>query len=561
MVKRILFFLTKEIKGLHQAAYVLGFFTLLSQLLGLVRDRLLAYTFGAGRTVDVYYAAFKIPDMVLVVGGSVVSISVLVPFLTQKIADNKKQAQRFLDAIFTAFFAAVIVISAVLFFAMPFLAPVVFPGISEPALKEDLILLARMFLLSPIFLGVSSIFASVVQVYKRFLLYAISPLLYNVGIIIGIALLYPAFGVVGLGLGVVLGVIMHAGIQLPFVIKQGFGPTPRWLADMSSVSRVMKTSLPRTLALSTNKLAILLLVSIASVLPVGSIAVFNYAFNLQSVPMAIVGASYSLAAFPTLSKFFTEDNLKRFCVQIETAIRHVLFWSLPMIGLFVVLRAQIVRTILGVGEFGWQATRLTAAALALFAVSVVAQSLVLVFVRAFYAAEDTITPLVTNVVSGVIIIGGAFLLTQGFSDLSATWRFIENLLRVRGVEGTKVLALPLAYSVGTVTNAGLLWWYFSRKFSTYSFSIGKTLFDMTATSVVVGFVTYYGLVVGGAWLDLTQAIQVFLQGAMAGILGILAGVLTLWILGNKELKEMWEAFRDRYWHVSFGGPEAVNRSQ
>ena len=545
MLQKIKAFFNKKISGLHQAAYILGAFTFLSQLIGLVRDRLLAYSFGASRTVDVYYAAFKIPDLVLVVGGSIVSIAVLVPFLTRKLDDGKEQAKRFIDAVFTAFFIGIVVLSSLLFIAMPWLAPKVFPGINDPALQSDLILLGRMFLLSPILLGVSNIFASIVQVYKRFIIYALSPILYNFGIIVGILALYPTFGISGLGMGVIIGVALHALIQLPFIMQKGFTPQFRWLSDMRPVWRVVRTSLPRTFTLSTNKLTILALVSLGSVLAPGSIAIFNFSFNLQSAPMAIVGASYSLAAFPTLSQYFTDNDHKGFMTEIATAVRYVLFWSLPLIALFVVLRAQIVRVVLGAGEFGWAATQLTAASLGLFVISVAAQSLVLVFVRAFYAADDTVTPLISNIIGAGVIIGGAFGFVEIFRSTSVVRFFLEDLLRVSSVGNTSVLGLPLAYSLGSFLNAGILWLAFRWRIGSLFDGVRKSAFQSAAGAVVTGFSSYYGLVFFGQFLDLTQAVNVFLQGLGAGVIGITAGALTLWLLDNKEFTEMMDTTRQR----------------
>jgi len=559
MLKRILFFFSKKITGLHQAAYVIGFFTLLSQLLGLVRDRLLAYTFGASGTVDIYYAAFKIPDIVLVLAGSIVSISVLVPFLTRKISQGKGPAKEFIDVVFTAFFIGVVVISSLLFIIMPSLTSVVFPGITDPGLVENLIFLSRLFLLSPILLGISNIFASIIQVYRRFFIYAISPLLYNFGIIIGIVLLYPIWGITGLGLGVVLGVLLHFGIQLPFIIKKGF--SPRWSlpADKTELWLVIRNSLPRTFTLSINKLALLFLVALASLLAPGSIAIFNFSWNLQSVPMALVGASYSLAAFPALSQLFSEGNVKGYMRQVQTAIRHVVFWSLPILSLFIVLRAQIVRTILGTGEFGWVATRLTAASLALFALSVVAQSLVLVLVRAYYAADDTMTPLIASVIGGTTIIGAAYGLMAAFQNIPFFRLFLESLLRVQGLDGTAVLVLPLAYSVGMVVMVGILWFYFQRSFGSFPSELHRSLWQSAAGAIVSGFVAYQGLVLLSGWFNLATGWGIFLQGLSAGILGIAAGVLTLWLLGNKEFDEMWQAFRERYWHVAIGAVDPVEQ--
>jgi putative peptidoglycan lipid II flippase len=334
-------------------------------------------------------------------------------------------------------------------------------------------------------------------------------------------------------------------IQLPFIIKQGFAPQFRWLSDMQPVWRVMRTSLPRTFTLSTNKLTILALVSIGSVLAPGSIAIFNFSFNLQSAPMAIVGASYSLAAFPTLSQYFTDNDHQGFMTEIATAVRYVLFWSLPLIALFVVLRAQIVRVILGAGEFGWEATQLTAASLGLFVISVAAQSLVLVFVRAFYAADDTITPLVSNIIGAGVIIGGAFGLVEIFRSASAVRFFLEDLLRVSSVGNTSVLGLPLAYSLGSFLNAGILWLAFRWRIGSLFAGVRKSAFQSAAGAVVTGFSAYYGLVFFGQFLDLTRAVNVFLQGFGAGVIGIAAGALTLWLLDNKEFTEMMAATRQR----------------
>lgn len=552
MLKRILFFLSKKITGLHQAAYVIGFFTLLSQLLGLVRDRLLAYTFGASGTVDIYYAAFKIPDVVLVVAGSIVSISVLVPFLTKKVAQGKEAAEEFIDVVFTTFFIGVIILCGALFIIMPYLAPAVFPGITDPVLQNQLIFLARLFLLSPILLGISNIFASIVQVYRRFLIYAVSPLLYNLGIILGIVLLYPLWGITGIGIGVIAGVLMHVGVQLPFIIKKGFIPRWNFPKDRREIWEVIRNSLPRTFTLSINKLAILFLVSLASLLAPGSIAIFNYSWNLQSVPMALVGASYSLAAFPALSQLFSDGDIKGYLRQVRTAVRHVVFWSLPILSLFIVLRAQIVRTILGTGEFGWAATRLTAASLALFAISIAAQSLVLVFVRAYYAADDTMTPLVASVIGGTTILGAAYGLMAAFQNIPIVSSFLESLLRVQHLEGTGVLVLPLAYSIGMLVMVGLLWYYFQRSFGSFPLDMRRSLWQSAAGSVVSGFMAYQGLVFFADWFNLASGLGIFLQGLLAGILGIAAGVLTLWLLGNKEIDEMWQAVRERYWHVAIG---------
>ena len=162
------------------------------------------------------------------------------------------------------------------------------------------------------------------------------------------------------------------------------------------VKSVMALSVPRTLTLSANHLVLLVFGSFASLAGEGSISIFNLSFNLQSVPLSIVGVSYSVAAFPILVRMFSNGERDAFIEQTLSSLRHIIFWSLPVMVLFIVLRAQIVRTVLGTGEFGWPETRLTAAALALFSLSILAQSVILLVVRGYYAAGRTKVPLVVN---------------------------------------------------------------------------------------------------------------------------------------------------------------------
>jgi len=404
MVKSFFRMMGKEIRGLHEAAYLLAFFAFLSQLLALVRDKLLAYNFGAGHTLDIYYAAFRIPDLIFVSIASVVSASVLVPFFIDRFHKDEDKGRRFIDSVFSAFFLVIVLASIVVCIFTPWLMKILLPGFSHDASLPELITVTRMLLLSPIFLGISNFFSSITQMHKRFLIYALSPIVYNVGIIIGVIFLYPSLGLKGLILGVVIGAFLHMVIQVPFILSKETFPhlTPRihW-ADIKYVAFI---SLPRTLTLSANQLASFFLISLASLMSGGSISIFSLAFNLQSVPLSIIGVSYSSAVFPTLSRFFVEKKTKEFLGQMIDSARHITFWSIPVIVLFIVLRAQIVRTIYGAGQFDWADTRLTAATLAIFIVSVVGQSLILLFVRAYYAEGKTRKPLIINILSGLVII-------------------------------------------------------------------------------------------------------------------------------------------------------------
>ena len=275
MIKKLANILHKDISGLHQTAYLLGFFALLSQLLALFRDRLLAHSFGAGEILDIYYASFRIPDFIFISIASIVSISVLVPFLAREL--EKGDARRFLDDVFSAFFILIIAISVLAYFLMPKITPCVFPGFSAE-ITTQVIALSRIMLLSPIFFGLSNFFTSIIQIKKKFIIYALSPLLYNIGIIVGILIFYPIFGIQGLAIGVVCGAFFHMFIQLLGVWRLRFLPTPTPFFNFKRIKEIVWLSLPRTLALSTNNLAMLFLVGFASTMGEGSISVFNFSF-------------------------------------------------------------------------------------------------------------------------------------------------------------------------------------------------------------------------------------------------------------------------------------------
>ena len=195
MVERFFRTLGREITGLHEAAYLLAGFVFLSQLLALLRDRLLAHFFGAGTQLDIYYAAFRIPDFLYITLASLVASAVLIPFISQKLGE-KEEAKKFFNSIFTLFFGLMALASVVVFFALPFLSRFVAPGLSIQA-QNELVGLSRIILLSPFLLGLSGLFASVTQTLRRFFVYAISPVLYNVGIILGINYFYATFQLAG----------------------------------------------------------------------------------------------------------------------------------------------------------------------------------------------------------------------------------------------------------------------------------------------------------------------------------------------------------------------------
>lgn len=554
MVKRVFGILHKEISGLHEAAYLLGFFTILSQVLGLVRDRLFASYFGAGLTLDLYYSAFRIPDFIFITVASIVSVSVLVPYFVDKIDKEKDESRKFIDSIFTLFFLLIVSVSLVAYFLIPKLTAIVFPGFLGES-RESLIDITRIMLLSPIFLGISNFLASIIQAYRRFFIYALSPLLYNAGIIFGTIFLYPRFGINGLAFGVVIGAIMHLCIQVPFIMRKNMMPRFRLITPFSDLKNIIITSLSRTLALSVNNIALMFLIAMASLMAVGSISVFNLAWNIQSVPLSIFGVSYTVAIFPSISRLFSNGEKSKFVDEIKIVASHIIFWSVPAAVLFIVLRAQIVRVILGSGEFDWSDTRLTAAALAIFSVSVLAQSLYLLFVRGYYASGNSSKPLLINVFSSICIVIFSFGLIKIFNSHELFRFFIEHLFRVDYLAGTEILMLPLGFAIATIMNVVFLWFFFSREFVGFSKYALRVLYQSLSASIVMGFVTYTALGIFGEYFDLNTFTGVFLQGLISGLIGIVLLILTLTALRSRELVVMWNTLHRKIWKADIILPE------
>jgi putative peptidoglycan lipid II flippase len=362
----------------------------------------------------------------------------------------------------------------------------------------------------------------------------------------------------GVVLGVVLGGILHVSVQIPALVSAGLLPRFDIRANFALVKDIILVSFPRMLTLSTNHISMLFLVAFASLMTIGSISVFNFSFNLQSVPLSIIGVSYSMAAFPTLSRLFGSGDRTAFIDEIVNAGRHIIFWSMPVAMLFIVLRAQIVRTVLGSGNFSWSDTRLTAAAFALFAVSALAQSLILLFIRGYYSASFTKKPLTINVVSAVITVVITFLLIKIFGASLFFRDFVESLLRVEDIPGTVVLMLPLGFSIGQIVNAILHWVYFEKDFAAVHTRLFKTFFETSGAALIMGYVAYNLLGVFDNFFNLDTLLGIFLQGFCAGIVGIIAGVVVLILLKNQELQEVWQALHEKIWRAKAIVPAQEN---
>ncbi len=530
MVRRFLERIASPIRGLHQAAYLLAALTLASQVLALLRDRTFAHVFGAGQTLDLYYAAFRVPDLVFALVASLVSAYVIIPRIMHA---DKQETERLLSESASFLFALGGVICLALAVYMPQFLTFLYPGLAASQESESFVLLARMLLLQPILLGLSGVLGSVTQVHRRFALFALSPVLYNLGIILGIVFLYPLWGLAGIGVGVILGAVAHLLVNMPTMLEAGIVlrfriPNPRYLLPL------VRDSVPRSLALGMGSVTALVLTAAASRIGTGAVSVFTFAGNLQAVPLSLIGASYAVAAFPALSEASALNKHDEFRRIISVSARHIILWSAVAIGLIVVLRAHLVRVILGTGAFDWEATRLTAALLAILAVGLAAQGLVLLFSRALYAARQSWRPFLYQL-SGMFLTTGlayAFLRlpADGFPAALA-WLF-----KVGDVTGASILLVALAATLGQIFLAALSLVALHGVAPGIGKTLTRSLADGIVAAVAGGVAAYATLMIEGGIAPLTTLVAVFTQGVLAGIVGLTASAAALFYLENEEFR-------------------------
>ncbi len=554
MVPRFLKILNRDVTTMNQAAFVLAVFSILSQIFGLMRDHLLASRIGPSNALDIYYAAFRIPDFIYNSFGILFSVTVLIPFITQyleeeKISGNSIALKKFLNSVFTVFSFGMVTLSAILLVLMPYLTRLTAPGFDAVS-QAQLVEYSRILLISPFLFGLSSLLSSFAQVQKKFFSFAIAPLFYNLGILIGILFFRPQLGMVGVVYGVVLGALLHFLIQIPTLVSLKKIPKFDLNIDWQIIKRVMTLSLPRTLGSSLTNITFVIISAIASLMAAGSISVFQFSYNIENTPLLIIGVSYAVAAFPTMARLFSEDNKKELIQVLYSAARNILFLAIPASLLIIVLRAHIVRLLLGAGVFSWNDTRLVAASVALFSVSVAAQCMVLLMVRAYYAVGDTKNPLKINgiaVLTTLISIAGLLLL---YRDVPMFKYFLDSLMRIDGVDGGMVIILPLGFSIGQIINAAMLWSNFHKKFPgtrAENQNLSKNIYHIISASII-GAASAYGILqVAGPGVDQNHFTGVMIQAFISGVVGLAMYGIILKALRNEDINLFIATLRSKFW--------------
>jgi putative peptidoglycan lipid II flippase len=499
-----------------------------------------AHLFGAGEVLDLYYAAFRIPDLVYALVVSLVSAYVLIPRIAGLLdgpdgdaGEGRARARELISHTASFLFLGAGAIALVAAVLAPQLLAILFPALTESVHADQFIGLVRLLLLQPILLGLSSVLSSVTQLKRRFFLFALSPVLYNLGIILGTALLYPHYGLMGIGLGVLIGAIAHVAIHIPVVRNAGLMPRPV-LPDFRLLWSVAKDSAPRSLALTLGSFSTLLLVALASRTGEGGVSVFMLAANLEAVPLSLIGAAYATAAFPVLAEQVGGKRLEEFKATLVTAFRHIIFWSSVITVLAIVLRAHIVRVLYGSGAFDWDDTRLTAAIFAVLVIGLLAQGIVLLASRAFYASGRSWNPLAVQFVGLVLSVVSAYAMLSVAYEYPPIRYFFEALLRVPEVQGAPIVFIAIGATLGQLAMAAIALGSLRAVAPGMASSLARPLFEGLGAAIVGGAAAYVALAFMGALAPLTSLAVVVAEGAVAGIVGLTVSGTILAYLENQE---------------------------
>jgi putative peptidoglycan lipid II flippase len=457
------FQIEKKPQSITLAAFLIFLSTLISRILGLLRDRLLADRFGASAQLDVYFAAFRIPDFVygLVVAGGL--ISVFLPVFAEYYQKSRQEGWELANNVLNVFLVILFSLSFLLAFLTPWLMNLIAPGFS-PEQKILAAKLTRIMFLSPIFFGLSSVFSGILHYFDRFLAFSLAPIIYNLGIIFGILFLLPFFGVFGVAFGVILGAFLHWLIQVPFARMLGFRYSPIFNFKSSPLLKVFKLMTPRLIGSAAYYINLILLTAVASTLPEGTISIFNFANNLQYFPIGLIGIPFATAIFPVLSRSWAERDKKRFLDYFSLVFRRMLFLVVPASVLIFILRSQIVQLILGTGEFDRQAISLTSAVLGIFSLGIFVFTFIPFLVRVFYSLQDTKTPAFLSVFSVILNFVLVFFLLWLFNSIDSFRNFLIDLLNLeRGDQKAAVIVLPLAISLAGIFQFSFLLFFLKRR--------------------------------------------------------------------------------------------------
>lgn len=511
------------------AALIIMILTLTSKILGVFRNWFLARYFGASGPLDAFNTAFVVPDLIanILITGAL--SAAFIPIFTGYLAKKQNEEAEIVASTVLNIVLVIFAIFGLIVFLFPMQVNYLFHIRLEPPYDQQAADLMRVIIFGELILIVGSFLTSVLQSYHRFLIAATAPVVYNLGIIFGIVVLSRSFGILGVGLGVVIGAVAHATIQLIAVNRLGFRYRQILRFHHPDVIKIIKLSLPRALGVGVGQLEVVVNIILASTLAVGSIAILEFAADLHMLPVSLFGVALATASLPTFSALWNSEKVEDFKKTFLNSLFQLLYLAIPASVILIVLRIPIVRLVLGSGLFDWAATVATATTMSYFAIGVFAQAGFLLVTRAFYAMHDTVTPLKVALGGLAVHVAVGCFFILGYAEQYQI----------------PVALLGLTTSISGIFSFLTLFFLLDRKMGHFGF---KEIFYPTAkivaASLVMGVFLYVPLHIqlgNGEFvidyiIDTKRALNLlFLTTAVAAAGLFVYGILTWW-LKSEELR-------------------------
>ena len=418
---------------LPQGAILLSILTFAAYFAGLMRDRIFARTYGAGAELDAYNAAFVLPELALDVLVASGLTAPFVPVFTSLGRKDPEAAPRFAQTVLTLAVLVMSAVSLLLLIVAPETVNLIAPGFDD-ANRARYLELFQLMLVTPVLFAASIALGEVLIAERRFLFYALAPILYNVGIVAGTLLFHDSMGIRAAAVGAVIGATLHLGIRVIGIVREStVRLRPRLDLRMPALREFLRLMVPKMLSHPIEPLTFLFFTSVATTLMAGSVSSVSFARNFQSVPVALFGASIALAAFPGLSAAWAGGDRSGFGRELRRdALTIGLLATAAAAGLVIVGRVAI-EILLGGGAFDEEDVRTTSAVLAVFALAVPFDALGHLTARGLYATHNTVLPVLASL--------------TGFAvTVVTTLAFVTPL---------GVLAIPLGFTAGTAVRVVL----------------------------------------------------------------------------------------------------------
>ncbi len=380
---------------------LIGLSFLISKLLGLYRETLLATNFGISSlnpnyNLDSYFAAFKLPDFIFnIVSSGVISAAFIPLFVEYYTKHNPERARRFACDSLYILSLFVAIASIVLFIGARYFVQLLVPGFSGDLL-EITIQLTRLMLVVPLIFTISGVLNGVNNSLNHFKGMALAPIFYNLGIILGILLWGKTDGIKGVAWGVIIGSVLCLAVQIPEAIKGGFRLVRIDKIWNEHTKRLLSLAIPRIGGMSITQLSLFADTFLASLLPIGSLTYINLAGNLYFVPVGIVGVSIAVTHFSHMSVLALKGDSTDFAKSVRSSLQTVLFLLIPTTVGMVLISRPLVELLFMRGLFTRENAEITAQTLQIFSFGIVGTSLVQILARAFYALKNTKTPLIVG---------------------------------------------------------------------------------------------------------------------------------------------------------------------